>query len=143
MPAPLPGVPLVRAKTRSCEAVWMPVFQVFSPVMTQSPPPAFPVHGGLPPPVPPGPSPFTRVARVSMNVAVVEKPDVVVLVLQWPDLALDELVEFGQVTLQVLGKSEVHVVSLAYPGRARWPGLATVSLSTAEARTASTTSSKR
>ena len=35
MPVPLPGVPLVRAKTRSCEAVWMPVFQVFSPVMTQ------------------------------------------------------------------------------------------------------------
>jgi hypothetical protein len=38
MPVPLPGVPLVRAKTRSCEAVWMPVFQVFSPVMTQSVP---------------------------------------------------------------------------------------------------------
>ena len=49
MPVPLPGVPLVRAKTRSCEAVWMPVFQVFSPLMTQSSP--------------------SRVARVSMNVA--------------------------------------------------------------------------
>ena len=35
MPWPLPGSPLVRAKTRSCEAVWMPVFQVFSPLMTQ------------------------------------------------------------------------------------------------------------
>ena len=49
MPAPLPGVPLVRAKTRSCDAVWIPVFQVFSPVMTQSSP--------------------SRVAQVSMNVA--------------------------------------------------------------------------
>ena len=49
MPVPLPGVPLVRAKTRSCEAVWMPVFQVFSPVMTQSVP--------------------SLAARVSMNVA--------------------------------------------------------------------------
>ena len=49
MPVPLPGVPLVRAKIRSCEAVWMPVFQVFSPVMTQSSP--------------------SRVAVVSMKVA--------------------------------------------------------------------------
>jgi len=49
MPVPLPGAPLVRAKIRSCEAVWMPVFQVFSPVMTQSVP--------------------SRVALVSMNVA--------------------------------------------------------------------------
>ena len=49
MPVPLPGAPLVRAKTRSCEAVWMPVFQVFSPVMTQSVP--------------------SLVARVSMKVA--------------------------------------------------------------------------
>ena len=28
MPSPLPGVPLVRAKMRSWEAVWTPVFQV-------------------------------------------------------------------------------------------------------------------
>ena len=38
MPSPLPGVPLVRAKTRSWEAVWTPVFQVFSPLITQSRP---------------------------------------------------------------------------------------------------------
>ncbi len=38
MPWPLPGVPLVRAKTRSCVAVWMPVFQVFSPLITHSSP---------------------------------------------------------------------------------------------------------
>ena len=38
MPWPLPGSPLVRAKTRSCEATWMPVFQVFSPLITQSSP---------------------------------------------------------------------------------------------------------
>ncbi len=56
MPWPLPGSPLVRAKTRLCEAVWMPVFQVFSPLITQSSPPA-------------SPSPFTRTARVSMKVA--------------------------------------------------------------------------
>ncbi len=49
MPAPLPGVPLVRAKTRSCEAVWMPVFQVFSPLMIHVWP--------------------SRAALVSMNVA--------------------------------------------------------------------------
>jgi hypothetical protein len=39
MPSPLPGVPLVRAKMRSWEAVCTPVFQVFSPLITQSPPP--------------------------------------------------------------------------------------------------------
>jgi hypothetical protein len=49
MPSALPGVPLVRAKIRSCEAVWTPVFQVFSPLITQPPP--------------------SRVARVDMNVA--------------------------------------------------------------------------
>ncbi len=49
MPSPLPGVPLVRAKMRSWEAVCTPVFQVFSPLITQSPP--------------------SRAARVSMNVA--------------------------------------------------------------------------
>ncbi|GEM_PF-6322545 len=38
MPSPLPGVPLVRAKMRSWEAVWTPVFQVFSPLMTHWPP---------------------------------------------------------------------------------------------------------
>ena len=38
MPSPLPGVPLVRAKMRSWEAVWTPVFQVFSPLITHSAP---------------------------------------------------------------------------------------------------------
>ena len=37
---------------------------------------------------------------------------VVVLPLERPDLALDELVEFGQVVAQVLGEGEVHGVSL-------------------------------
>ena len=55
MPSPLPGVPLVRAKMRSWEAVWTPVFQVFSPLITHSPRSS--------------PSPFTRAAWASMYVA--------------------------------------------------------------------------
>ena len=35
MPSASPGLPLVRAKIRSCEAACTPVFQVFSPLMTQ------------------------------------------------------------------------------------------------------------
>ena len=35
IPSPSPGLPLVRAKIRSYWAVWMPVFHVFSPLMTQ------------------------------------------------------------------------------------------------------------
>ena len=38
MPSPSPASPEVRAKTRSWVAVWMPVFQVFSPLMIQSSP---------------------------------------------------------------------------------------------------------
>ena len=38
MPVAAARLPLVRAKTRLCEAVWMPVFQVFSPLITQSSP---------------------------------------------------------------------------------------------------------
>src|SRR5689334_24277277 len=58
---------------------------------------------------------------------VVEGPDVVVLLLERADLLRDELVELGQVLLQVLGQGEVH--DAPYPGMARWRGLATVSLS--------------
>ena len=35
MPSPSPALPLVRAKMRSADAVWIPVFQVFSPLITQ------------------------------------------------------------------------------------------------------------
>jgi len=50
--------------------------------------------------------------------AVVEEPDVVVLLLERLDLALDELVEFFQVLPQVLGQIEVHVlVSFGAPDR--------------------------
>src|SRR5690242_10675733 len=73
--------------------------------------------------------------------AVVEEPFVVVLLLERLDLALDELVEFGQVVAQVLGEGEVH--GSPYPGMARWAGLATMSLSTTAARVASVTSPKR
>ena len=213
MPSPLPGVPLVRAKTRSWEAVWMPVFHVFSPLITQPAPsrmarvsmnvaslpwagsvmpnakwrrprrqiidplvllPRTPVvqhqeqadvvaddgvlvlqiavqaealagqvladhrHaqvGAVPAAVPggrvpvvagrvgptPGPRPAAPPTRgwaarrdpVGPGVlpAVIEEPDVVVLLLERPDLAVDELVEFGQVVPQVLGQGEVHVVS--------------------------------
>ena len=38
IPLASPGLPEVRAKIRSCEAAWIPVFQVFSPLMTQSSP---------------------------------------------------------------------------------------------------------
>ena len=38
MPSPSPALPLVRAKIRSYCAVWMPVFHVFSPLMTHSSP---------------------------------------------------------------------------------------------------------
>src|SRR6516165_10144922 len=63
-----------------------------------------PVAAGQPAAVPVGPGVLP---------AVVEEPDVVVLHFQRPDLALDELVEFGQVILQVFGQVEVHVDSLA------------------------------
>ena len=36
IPSPSPGWPDVRAKIRSATAVWMPVFQVFWPLMIQS-----------------------------------------------------------------------------------------------------------
>ena len=36
MPVASPGWPLVRAKIRSWDATWIPVFQVFSPLITQS-----------------------------------------------------------------------------------------------------------
>ena len=49
MPCPSPAEPLVRAKIRSYGALWMPVFQVFSPSMCQTSP--------------------RRAARVSMCVA--------------------------------------------------------------------------
>jgi hypothetical protein len=99
-----------------------------------------PVAAGQPAAVPVGAGVFP---------AVVEEPDVVVLLLERLDLALDELVEFVQVQPQVFGQVEVLVTCLlqrlirAYPGRARWPGLATVSLSMVVARTAAMTSSKR
>jgi hypothetical protein len=35
IPWPSPASPLVRAMIMSCFALWMPVFQVFSPVMRQ------------------------------------------------------------------------------------------------------------
>ena len=247
MPAPLPGVPLVRAKMRSWGAVWTPVFQVFSPLITHSSPSrtarvsmnvaSLPCSGSVMPnakcrrpvarssthscccraavvqhqqqrdvvahdrvlvlqvavqaealagqvladhrhaevgPVPAavflrervpvvagrvGPPPGLREQRLPVAAgqpaavpvgagvlpAVVEEADVVVLLLERLDLALDELVEFVQVLPQVLGQVEVHVASpsAAYPGWARWPGLATVSLSTVMARTAAMTSSKR
>ena len=38
MPMPSPALPLVRAKIRSYCALWMPVFHVFSPLMTHSSP---------------------------------------------------------------------------------------------------------
>ena len=38
MPSPSPALPLVRAKIRQCLARWMPVFHVFSPLMTHSSP---------------------------------------------------------------------------------------------------------
>ena len=38
MPIPSPGLPLVRAKIRSYWALWMPVFHVFSPLITHSSP---------------------------------------------------------------------------------------------------------
>ena len=38
IPSASPGLPLVRAKMRSWDAAWMPVFQVFSPLITQSSP---------------------------------------------------------------------------------------------------------
>ena len=49
MPRPSPAEPLVRAKIRSYGAAWMPVFHVFSPLITHSSP--------------------SRTARVSMCVA--------------------------------------------------------------------------
>ena len=65
----------------------------------------FPLTGGQPATIPVGPGVLP---------AVIEEPDVVVLLLERLDLALDELIEFGQVTLQVLGQGEVHVSP--YPG---------------------------
>ena len=38
IPSPSPALPLVRAKIRSYWALWMPVFQVFSPLMIHSSP---------------------------------------------------------------------------------------------------------
>ncbi len=38
MPSPSPGLPDVRAMIMSYCALWMPVFQVFSPLMTHSSP---------------------------------------------------------------------------------------------------------
>ena len=38
MPCPSPASPLVRAKMRSYGAAWMPVFHVFSPLITHSSP---------------------------------------------------------------------------------------------------------
>ena len=55
IPSASPGRPLVRAKMRSCEAACTPVFHVFSPLMNQFPPAS--------------PSPLTRRAVVSLNVA--------------------------------------------------------------------------
>jgi len=43
---------------------------------------------------------------------VVEEPDVVVLLLQRPDLPLDELVQLGQVAGEVRGDVEVHIGKL-------------------------------
>src|SRR5439155_26946539 len=53
--------------------------------------------------------------------AVVEEPDVVVLLLERADLALDEIVEFGQVVAQVLGEGEVHGGSFNV-STGGWPG---------------------
>src|SRR6516162_5768433 len=50
------------------------VMNDFVPSITQCPPPASSPHGGLPPPVPPGPSPFTRRARVRIAPATSEPP---------------------------------------------------------------------
>ena len=47
MPSASPGLPLVRAKIRSCEAAWMPVFQVFSPLMHPAAARRHPHRGGL------------------------------------------------------------------------------------------------
>jgi hypothetical protein len=58
-----------------------------------------PLAAGQPAAVPVGPGVLP---------AVVEEPLVVVLPLERLDLALDELVEFGQVVAQVLGEGEVH-----------------------------------
>ena len=38
MPSPSPALPLVRAITMSYCALWMPVFQVFLPLITHSSP---------------------------------------------------------------------------------------------------------
>ena len=42
---------------------WATDVHTFCPSRIHSPPPTFSAHGGLPPPVPPGPSPFIRTAR--------------------------------------------------------------------------------
>src|SRR5690348_150569 len=54
--------------------------------------------------------------------AVVEEPDVVVLLLERADLLGDELVELGQVSLQVLGQGEVHsrLLIRVWPGGGGW-----------------------
>ena len=54
--------------------------------------------------------------------AVVEEPDVVVLLLERADLAGDELVELGQLLLEILGQGEVHsrLLIRVWPGGGGW-----------------------
>ncbi len=134
MPIPSPGLPLVRAKIRSYWALWMPVFHVFSPLMTHSSPSrsawvsmkvaSEPCSGSVMPKA----KPRRPSARSSIHSAfcssvpysiISSRPDVVahdgVLVLQ----VAVEAEALGRQVLADHGHAEVGAVAAAVLGRER------------------------